>query len=54
LVIDESEVDVCDADPGYDVRITEKRVCCGLTWISTGQLDGARRQLHRTLDALGQ
>jgi len=27
-------------------------VCCGLTWISTGQLDGARRQLGRTLDAL--
>ena len=24
--------------------------CCGLTWISTGQLDGARRQLRRTLD----
>jgi Fe-S oxidoreductase len=27
-------------------------VCCGLTWISTGQLDGARRQLRRTLRAL--
>jgi Fe-S oxidoreductase len=27
-------------------------VCCGLTWISTGQLDGARRQLRRSLDAL--
>jgi Fe-S oxidoreductase len=39
---------------GYDVRITEKRVCCGLTWISTGQLDGARRQLRRSLDALDQ
>jgi FAD/FMN-containing dehydrogenase/Fe-S oxidoreductase len=39
---------------GYDVRITEKPVCCGLTWISTGQLDGARRQLRRTLDALDQ
>jgi Fe-S oxidoreductase len=27
-------------------------VCCGLTWISTGQLDGAKRQLRRTLAAL--
>ena len=37
---------------GYEVRITEGNVCCGLTWISTGQLDGARRQLRRTLRAL--
>jgi len=38
---------------GFSVRIPEKPVCCGLTWISTGQLDGARRQLRRSLDALG-
>jgi FAD/FMN-containing dehydrogenase/Fe-S oxidoreductase len=38
---------------GYDVRITGRNVCCGLTWISTGQLDGARRQLRRTLRELG-
>jgi FAD/FMN-containing dehydrogenase/Fe-S oxidoreductase len=38
---------------GYDVRITSRQVCCGLTWISTGQLDGARRQLRRTLRELG-
>ena len=38
---------------GYEVRITERNVCCGLTWISTGQLDGAKRQLKRTLDELG-
>jgi Fe-S oxidoreductase len=37
---------------GYSVRLTSAQVCCGLTWISTGQLDGARRQLRRTLDAL--
>jgi Fe-S oxidoreductase len=37
---------------GYAVRITDRPVCCGLTWISTGQLDGARRQLRRTLAAL--
>ncbi|HEY0932200.1 MAG TPA: heterodisulfide reductase-related iron-sulfur binding cluster, partial [Trebonia sp.] len=39
-------------DAGYDVRVTGENVCCGLTWISTGQLDGARRQLRRTLRAL--
>ena len=39
-------------DAGYEVRLTEGSVCCGLTWISTGQLDGARRQLRRSLDAL--
>ena len=37
---------------GYSVQVTPKQVCCGLTWISTGQLDGARRQLRRTLEAL--
>ena len=37
---------------GYSVRITPEPVCCGLTWISTGQLDGARRQLRRSLNAL--
>ncbi|MGH3250958.1 MAG: (Fe-S)-binding protein, partial [Trebonia sp.] len=37
---------------GYQVRITDRNVCCGLAWISTGQLDGARRQLRRTLRAL--
>jgi len=35
------------------VQITAEPVCCGLTWISTGQLDGARRQLRRSLRALG-
>ena len=38
---------------GYQVAITEGNVCCGLTWISTGQLDGAKRQLRRTLSELG-
>ena len=37
---------------GYEVTVTGQQVCCGLTWISTGQLDGARRQLRRTLRAL--
>ena len=39
-------------DAGYSVQVTSSQVCCGLTWISTGQLDGARRQLERTLRAL--
>ncbi|WP_407841650.1 FAD-binding and (Fe-S)-binding domain-containing protein [Streptomyces sp. DSM 116496] len=29
------------------------RVCCGLTYVSTGRLDAARRVLRRTLDAVG-
>lgn len=29
---------------GYDVIVPDP-VCCGLTWISTGQLDGARKRL---------
>jgi Fe-S oxidoreductase len=37
---------------GYAVQVTAEPVCCGLTWISTGQLDGARGQLRRSLDAL--
>lgn len=37
---------------GYTVTIPRTRVCCGLTWISTGQLDGARARLRGTLDAL--
>ncbi|WP_280303242.1 FAD-binding and (Fe-S)-binding domain-containing protein [Nocardia neocaledoniensis] len=37
---------------GYRVRIPERRVCCGLTWITTGQLDGARKRLRATLDAV--
>ena len=41
-------------DAGYDVEITEKPVCCGLTWITTGQLAGARTQLRRSLAALDQ
>ena len=37
---------------GFDVRITRDRVCCGLTWVSTGQLAGARRQLVASLEAI--
>ena len=30
---------------GYEPEVLKMNACCGLTWISTGQLDGARRQL---------
>jgi FAD/FMN-containing dehydrogenase/Fe-S oxidoreductase len=37
---------------GYRVKITSKNICCGLTWISTGQLKTAKRKLRETVDAL--
>jgi FAD/FMN-containing dehydrogenase/Fe-S oxidoreductase len=37
---------------GLRVRLTGRPQCCGLTWISTGQLDAARRILGRTVDEL--
>lgn len=37
---------------GFDVVLPSKSVCCGLTWISTGQLDIARKVLRRTLRVL--
>ena len=38
---------------GYDVIVPDQQACCGLTWISTGQLDGARRRLTHLLGVLG-
>ena len=32
---------------GWEPRVLERTACCGLTWISTGQLDGAKRQLKK-------
>jgi FAD/FMN-containing dehydrogenase/Fe-S oxidoreductase len=37
---------------GFSVRIPPAGSCCGLTWISTGQLDAARKILRRSLIAL--
>ena len=37
---------------GYRPRLTARQQCCGLTWISTGQLDTARRILGKTVAAL--
>ncbi|MEU4454497.1 FAD-binding and (Fe-S)-binding domain-containing protein [Nocardioides sp. NPDC023903] len=37
---------------GYRVHVPNRRICCGLTWISTGQLTGARRRLRDTAKVL--
>ena len=37
---------------GHQVIVPNRVACCGLTWITTGQLDGARRRLGRLLDIL--
>jgi FAD/FMN-containing dehydrogenase/Fe-S oxidoreductase len=39
-------------DAGFEVVLPAKPVCCGLTWISTGQLTTARRVLERSLRVL--
>ncbi|CAG7639276.1 FAD-binding and (Fe-S)-binding domain-containing protein [Actinacidiphila bryophytorum] len=37
---------------GLHVTVPPAAVCCGLTWVSTGQLDRARTVMRRTLDRL--
>ncbi|HWF69060.1 MAG TPA: FAD-linked oxidase C-terminal domain-containing protein [Mycobacterium sp.] len=37
---------------GFAVEVPRRTVCCGLTWISTGQLKTAKRVLRRTLTTL--
>ncbi|MBE1495621.1 FAD/FMN-containing dehydrogenase/Fe-S oxidoreductase [Amycolatopsis lexingtonensis] len=39
-------------DAGWRVALPSAPLCCGLTWISTGQLDVAKRILARTVRAL--
>ena len=41
------------ADAGYEVLLPDRPACCGLTWISTGQLEGARSRLTDLLGVLG-
>jgi FAD/FMN-containing dehydrogenase/Fe-S oxidoreductase len=38
---------------GYRVIVPNRLACCALTWITTGQLHGARRRLRRLLEILG-
>ncbi|HWL42091.1 MAG TPA: FAD-binding and (Fe-S)-binding domain-containing protein [Ilumatobacter sp.] len=40
------------ASAGFTPVVPPGRLCCGITWISTGQLDHARRVLQRTLTAI--
>ncbi|WP_271208734.1 FAD-binding and (Fe-S)-binding domain-containing protein, partial [Streptomyces poonensis] len=49
--IGRAAVEVLEA-AGFRVKVPDTAVCCGLTWISTGQLNIARRVLGRTIDVL--
>jgi Fe-S oxidoreductase len=40
------------AAAGFEPQLPASPVCCGLTWISTGQLGRAKRELTRTIKAL--
>lgn len=37
---------------GYAVEMLERQACCGLTWITTGQLDTARRLVEHAVEQL--
>ncbi len=39
-------------DHGWTPRLLERKACCGLTWITTGQLDGAVKELRNATDVL--
>ncbi|MFF7163407.1 FAD-linked oxidase C-terminal domain-containing protein [Streptomyces sp. NPDC008086] len=39
-------------DAGFRVAVPTEPVCCGLTWVSTGQLTVAKKVLRRTLEVL--
>ena len=49
--IPRAAVEVLEA-AGCDVEVAGPGACCGLTYISTGQLDAAKSRLRNTLDAL--
>ncbi|HXC78044.1 MAG TPA: FAD-binding and (Fe-S)-binding domain-containing protein, partial [Candidatus Acidoferrum sp.] len=38
---------------GFRIIVPRQQACCGLTWITTGQLDAARTRLLRLLSILG-
>lgn len=37
---------------GYEPQLPSSSICCGLTWITTGQLDAAKKILGRTVTTL--
>lgn len=39
-------------EAGYTPQLLERKACCGLTWITTGQLDGATRELRNAVEVL--
>ena len=47
----QAAVEVIEA-AGWCVQVPRERVCCGLTWISTGQLDTAKKVLRRSVEVL--
>ncbi len=49
--IGQAAVEVLEA-AGWRVTMPAEPLCCGLTWISTGQLDVAERVLHRSVEQL--
>ncbi len=49
--IGQAAVEVLE-DAGWRVVMPRRALCCGLTWISTGQLKTAKRVLRRTVDQL--
>jgi FAD/FMN-containing dehydrogenase/Fe-S oxidoreductase len=49
--VGQAAVEVLEA-AGFRVIVPRQPLCCGLTWISTGQLAVARRVLRRTVAAL--
>ncbi|WP_372433155.1 FAD-binding and (Fe-S)-binding domain-containing protein [Myceligenerans indicum] len=50
--VPQAAVDVLTA-MGYEAVVPDDGACCGITWISTGQLDGAKRRLENLLRVLG-
>jgi FAD/FMN-containing dehydrogenase/Fe-S oxidoreductase len=49
--IGRAAVEVIEA-AGFHAVVPEQHLCCGLTWISTGQLDVAKYVLQQTMDVL--
>ncbi len=40
-------------DAGIEVIVAADEACCGVTWVTTGQLEGARKRLAKLLTVLG-
>ncbi|HXT88952.1 MAG TPA: FAD-binding and (Fe-S)-binding domain-containing protein, partial [Trebonia sp.] len=47
----QAAVEVLEA-AGWQVKLPDEPLCCGLTWISTGQLATGKKILKQTVDAL--